>query len=270
MTTGGSGESPRPISLAVQPVSAPAPLAVDPGSAVPSLADLAAIAAERATGTPPSVVRGSHVRAWYLGFGVEGEGFPAVVLPEERLSVARADGSLQVTTVPADPSRPAEVRLAADAPAPDDAQLQVVDPAQLTEDSADRTPPPAEPSALAAHLAVVRAPSPPTPSELLTGLEQVLIRWTPGPAEDAAIAGWLAQQPWLAPLGTVTDRLGRPGVAYALDATADGATFQTRHTVVLDPATGAVLSIELAFMENTGEWDVEPHAVISYVAYRVR
>lgn len=269
VASGGSGVPAPPTPVAVQPVAAPAPLAVDPGAPVPSLAELASAAAERAAGSPPSAVRGSHVRAWYLGFGAKGEEFPAVVLPEERLSVPRADGGLTVTRVPADPSRPAEVRLDADRPAPDGAEVSAVSAAELVQEPVDRKPPPADPAALAAHLAAVWSPAPPDPAGMVTALEWVLGRWTPGPAENAAIAGWLAQLPELTALGAVTDRLGRSGVAYALDATPGESSPDTRRTVVLDPDTGAVLSIELSFLADTGEWDVEPYAVMSYVAYGV-
>ncbi|WP_336029041.1 hypothetical protein [Geodermatophilus sp. FMUSA9-8] len=263
----GTSTPRTPAPVAVQPVAAPAPLAVDPGTPVPSLADLAATAAQRAADSPPSAVRGSHVRAWYLDFGARGEGFPAIVHPEEQLSVPTADGGVVLTRVPADPIRPGQVRLGADRPAPEGAEVSTVGSADLALTPEDRIPPPADPAALAAHLTAVAAPAPADPPELLAALERVLLRWTPGPAEDAAIAGWLARQPGLTALGAVTDRLGRPGVAYALDVIGGGPAGDTRRTVVLDPATGAVLSTELSFLADTGQFAVEPHAVISYVTY---
>ncbi|CCH89187.1 conserved protein of unknown function [Modestobacter italicus] len=266
----GGSSAPGPTSpTTVQPVAAPAPLAVTQDTPVPSLAELAATAAARGANSPPSAGRGSHVRAWYLGFGAEGEGFPAVVLPEERLSEARADGGMTVTRVAADPDRPAEVRLSPDGPAPTDAEVRTVSAAELASYPEDQLPPPADPTALADHLAAVAAPAPADPAHLVDALERVLLRWSPGPAENAAIAGWLAQQPGWAVLGAVDDRLGRPGVAYTLDSRLDENSIATRRTVVLDPGTGTVLSIELSFLEDTGEWDVQPYAVMSYVAFGV-
>ncbi|MFQ1002335.1 hypothetical protein [Modestobacter sp. SSW1-42] len=269
VATGGPGVPASPTPVVVRPVAAPAPLAVDPSVPVPSLAELTMAAANQVSGDSPAAVRGSHVRAWYLAFGAEGEGFPAVELPEEQLSVPSPDGGLTVTRVPADPAHPTEVRLDADGTAPADAVEAHTRAAELAASPEDRTPPPADAAALAAHLAAVAAPAPPDAVGLLDALQRVLLRWTPGPAEHSAIAAWLAQQPGLTALGAVTDRLDRPGVAYALDVTAEGGTAEIRRTVVLDADTGAVLSIELSFLDDTGEWDVDPYAVISYVAFGV-
>lgn len=265
---GGPGTPAPPPAVLVQPVAAPAPLAVDPEAPVPSLAELAAVAAQRAAGSPPSVVRGSHVRTWYLGFAAEGEGFPAVVLPEEQLSVPGADGGLVVTSIAADPQQPTQVRLDPGAGPPADAEVVDVSAAQLATDPVAAVPPPADPAALAGYLTAVWTPGDTDLPGLLHALESVLLRWTPGPAESAAITGWLAQQPGLVTLGAVTDRLGRPGVAYALDIQRLSAV-ETRQTLVLDAGTGAVLSSELSFLGDTGEFDVDPYAVMSYVAYGV-
>ncbi len=235
---------------------------------MPALTDLATIAAQRAAGGRPSAVLGGHLGTWFLSFGIAGEGTPAIVLPDEQLAVPTADGGLTVTRVPADPTLPQQVRLHPGRTALNDAEVTVLQAADVAANAIPNAPPPTDSEALTAYLSAAAATAPSNDAVAMTAaLEQVLTNWTPGPAESAAIASWLAQQPSLTALGAVTDRLGRPGVAYRMDATNGEGAAATRRTIVLSPFTGAVLSMELSFLDDPGEYDVKPYAVISYEAY---
>ncbi|MEV1019842.1 hypothetical protein [Streptomyces sp. NPDC050264] len=87
-------------------------------------------------------------------------------------------------------------------------------------------------------------------SQLLLATRELLDHWTLGARETAALARLLADTEGLRPAGPVTDRLGRPGQAYA----AAGAM------LILDPADGTVLGMEIT-SPGAGK-------VLSYSAWR--
>ena len=65
--------------------------------------------------------------------------------------------------------------------------------------------------------------------------------------------------------GEVTDRLGRPGIAISVDTANSG--LPTRHTLIIDPFTGAVLGEEQMLTTDAGLLNVSVPSVISYTAF---
>lgn len=104
------------------------------------------------------------------------------------------------------------------------------------------------------------------PAERLVAVDDLLRDQPMRPAVRAAVLRYLADTPTLELAGTTTDRLGRPGVAFSLES--DHVGLPTRHTVVVDPGSGRVLSSEEMLTTTAGALDVPVPSVIGYTAYR--
>ncbi|MEU4161990.1 CU044_5270 family protein [Actinoplanes sp. NPDC026670] len=85
------------------------------------------------------------------------------------------------------------------------------------------------------------------------------------PATRSGLLRIVAQLPGLTYDGTVTDRAGRAGAAFSI--TSDRTGLPTRHTLIVDPATGALLGYEQMLPTDTGKLDVRAPAVIGYETY---
>ncbi|MGK5672170.1 hypothetical protein ACSNOB_04910 [Micromonospora sp. URMC 106] len=85
------------------------------------------------------------------------------------------------------------------------------------------------------------------------------------PAQRAAALRLLADLPGITAAGTVTDRAGRPGEAFAILSDAHGLPAQ--YTVIVDVATGALLGYEQMLTTAAGKLNVTIPAVISYRSY---
>jgi hypothetical protein len=85
------------------------------------------------------------------------------------------------------------------------------------------------------------------------------------PAARAAALRIVAQLPGLTYDGTGTDRAGRAGAAFSM--TTDRSGLPTRHTLILDPATGSLLGYEQMLTTDAGKLNVQAPAVIGYETY---
>jgi hypothetical protein len=85
------------------------------------------------------------------------------------------------------------------------------------------------------------------------------------PKVRAAMLRYLAATATLAVEGEVTDRAGRPGLAFSLDSAYGG--LPAHYTVVIDPQTGHVLDFEQMLTTDAGKLNVAVPAVISYDVY---
>jgi hypothetical protein len=95
-------------------------------------------------------------------------------------------------------------------------------------------------------------------------LETMFEVWTttpPTPGVQAAMLRLIAAQPGLQARGTVKDRAGRSGVAVAAESDAHG--LPARHTVILDPKTGMLLSYEEELTGDTGKLNVPTGTVLT-------
>lgn len=89
----------------------------------------------------------------------------------------------------------------------------------------------------------------------------LLDHWTLGARDTAALAALLADAEGLRPVGRVTDRLGRLGQAYVYDG--HGA----RRMLILAPATGTVLGLELTATHAEPEWGLKKGDVMDCSAW---
>ncbi|MEU7057120.1 CU044_5270 family protein [Streptomyces sp. NPDC046197] len=243
-------------------VAAPRPLVVQAGSTPVPLDRLAERARAAAADGAPGLRKGTHVQSWSLGME---DDRPPVTLPEERVVRWRADGSRTELVVATDPRHPGRPVLTDEG----GAARRVADGHVLSDrtyppswsDAPPESSPPHDPAHLRAYLAEVAHSTSPTTTELLDATAELLDHWTLGPRESAALAGLLADGGHLRPVGRVTDRLGRRGQAYVLDAPG------IRRMLIMDPATGAVLGLETTFTTAGPEYGVQAGDVMQYSAW---
>ncbi|MFE7610388.1 CU044_5270 family protein [Streptomyces celluloflavus] len=256
--------------------AAPAPLAPRGDAPAVSLDTLARRAEARARTAGPQAGprRGSHLQTWYLTMATGPDAAPPVTVPEERLTRWNPDGSgseLVVATDPRHPGRPVIHDSGGRWSTVNDGKILHRKTYPAGSDARhgglpSRTKPPTDPAALRAHLATLYGGADRQTPQLLLALSSLLQEWTPGPRETAAIVRMLADADGLRPVGTVTDRLGRPGQAYVYDAP-DGPMDATRQMVILDAATGRLLGSEVTFTKDLPEFRITSGEVLSYEAW---
>ncbi|MEV7032031.1 CU044_5270 family protein [Streptomyces sp. NPDC093272] len=246
-------------------VAAPRPLAVRAHSTPVPLADVAELAAVAARDGSPALRQGTHVQSWSLGMS---DGRPPVTLPEERVVRWAADGTHTEVVVATDPARPGRPVLTDDGertrPVEDGHVLSRRTFPPMWGDAPPYGTPPHDPAKLRTYLTELAGGGTRTLTtpELLDATRELLDNWTLGARETAALAALLAEAPGLRPAGRVTDRLGRTGQAYVLDAAPGG-----RRMLILDPATGAVLGLETTFTRDDPEYGVRAGDVMDYSAW---
>ncbi|GAU70961.1 hypothetical protein SSP35_24_00660 [Streptomyces sp. NBRC 110611] len=258
--------------------AAPAALVPHAGTAPLPLGELAlrAGARARAAGPADGPRRGSHLQSWYLSMQSGPDAAPPVTVPEERITRWNTDGSgseLIVATDPQHPGRPVihddhgRWRTVSDGEVLHRKNYPAGSAAQRYGLAADAQPP-TDPVALRAHLAsrYGGAGGVGTTPQLLLALSSFRQEWTPGPRETAAIVRMLADADGLRPAGTVTDRLGRRGQAYACDGP-DGGSRATRQLVILDPRDGQLLGLEITFTKDRPDFRVRAGEVMTYEAW---
>jgi hypothetical protein len=99
-----------------------------------------------------------------------------------------------------------------------------------------------------------------TPAAWVQAEAELWQRQAVSPALQSGILTILASQPGLTLRGETVDREGRPGIAISAD---DDRGVRTRHILVIDRATGALLDSEEVVLENS-ELPVRAPATISY------
>ncbi|UNO42324.1 CU044_5270 family protein [Streptomyces sp. MST-110588] len=226
----------------------------------------------RAAGPGAGPRRGAHLQSWSLSMQAGEDAAPPVTVPEESLTRWNPDGSgseLVVATDPLHPGRPVIDDNGGKWRTVNDGKVlhrQHYPPGSAGHGVVSRTKPPTDPTALRAFLASLYGGAETRTPQLLLALSTYLQEWTPGPRERAAVARMLAGTDGLHPVGEVVDRLGRRGQAYVYDGP-DGAMDATRHMVILDPDTGAVLGIEVTSTKDLGEFKIKEGDVLSYDAW---
>jgi hypothetical protein len=124
--------------------------------------------------------------------------------------------------------------------------------------------PPADLAALKEWLAKGH-PTENGPAEVIVAITDLARERILGPSPRANVLRVLAELPGLAYDGEVTDRAGRRGQAFSLES--DHSGLPTRHTVIVEPATGRLLSYEQMLTKTAGELNVRVPAVIGYEIY---
>ncbi|MGW3210270.1 CU044_5270 family protein [Streptomyces sp. NPDC001135] len=245
-------------------VAAPRPLAVRAHSTAVPLDRMAQLATVAAADGSPGLRKGTHVQSWSLGMS---DGRPPVTLPEETVVRWNADDSHTEVVVATDPRHPGRPVLTDEGDEPrlveDGHVLSRTTYPPSWSDAPPEARPPHDPAALRPYLAEAVHPGTGslTTSELLDAVRELMDHWTLGSRESAALVRVLADAGGLRPVGQVTDRLGRPGQAYAYDA--PGA----RRMLILDPRTGAVLGLEATFSKDDSRYGVRAGDVMEYSAW---
>ncbi|AOR30257.1 hypothetical protein BFF78_03555 [Streptomyces fodineus] len=245
-------------------VAAPRPLAVRAHSVAVPLDRMAELAAAAAADGAPGLRKGTHVQSWSLGMS---DGKPPVTLPEERVVRWHTDDSHTELVVATDPRHPGRPVLTDEGDTPrlvaDGHVLSRTSYPPSWSDAPPEARPPHDPAALRSYLdeTAHTGTGPLTTAELLDAVQELLDHWTLGAHESAALVRLLADAKGLRPAGQVTDRLGRPGQAYAYDV--PGA----RRMLILDPRTGAVLGLETTFTRDDRRYGVKAGDVMEYSAW---
>ncbi|MGW1725638.1 CU044_5270 family protein [Streptomyces sp. NPDC002306] len=243
-------------------IAAPLPLTVRYGSTPVPLDRLAEQAAAAAEDGEPALVKGTHVQSWSLGMS---DYAPPVTYPEERVVRWTADDrhtELVVATDPRHPGRPV-VSDADGEPRPVE-DGRVISRRTFPPSWSDAPPesrPPHDARQLRAYLLESAHAESLTTPELLDAVGQLLDTWTLGARETAALARLLADTEGLRPVGQVTDRLGRTGQAYVVQAAG------ARRMLIMDPVSGAVLGLEATFTADEPEYGVRAGDVMEYSAW---
>jgi len=259
---------PRPAYAAT-----PAPLTYeavdDAGSAVDRLGRIAAAAGTDAPGRglQPATMEHLRIVSWHLHGQISGGTTTSAVVPAERESWRASDNSGRITERYHRPVFTSE----ADRRAWRDEGSPGADAAHRSEDyPAGQFPamwphrPPSDPAQLNRwlqhnHNTVAWPAAAPTAiSDLLR--ERVL-----APDDRAAVLRLIAGLPGVEFTGAATDHAGRRGHAFSIVSAHSG--LPTRHTFIVEPATGRFLAYEQTLTTTAGSLNVAVPAVIGYETY---
>jgi hypothetical protein len=100
------------------------------------------------------------------------------------------------------------------------------------------------------------------PAERLVAIQDAYRSMPIPPAVRAAMLRYLTATPGLSVAGTVTDRAGRAGIAFALDSDYSG--LPTHYVLIIDPQTGQLLADEATLTTSAGKLNVRIPSVIDY------
>lgn len=190
-------------------------------------------------------------RGWNLFTSVDGRRVTSKVVPQLTESWISADGAgRSVTTIEEPGKRPRRAE-------------QRNDPGGLA-GTRDLTSLSSDDRVLAEQLAQGH-PDQNGPAERLVAIKDTYGQVPVPPPVRAGLLRYLAQTPTLTATGTVTDRAGRPGVAFSLDSDYSG--LPTRYTVIIDPDTGKLLATEDTLTSSAGRLNVPIPSVIGYTTY---
>jgi hypothetical protein len=103
------------------------------------------------------------------------------------------------------------------------------------------------------------------PVQVLDSITSLLSEWTLTPMQEAAILKTLSGTNGLEQLGTVSDRLGRPGIAFRAASPTDTHYVDV---LVLSRQTGSILSIEKVYLGGVAELKLSAPAVVAYTAWK--
>lgn len=245
------------------------PVAADASEALRRIATEAAAHPQVAAGPVQAdgARREASWQSWSLSTRVGGEQVTSAVVPQESRLRWEADGTAALRVVTGAPYFPTteheEAYEAAGGPAEEGTVLRDESLGSFTADFAD--PPPASAEQMATYLGQ-DAVAPEGTAALFVAVEDLHREWTLGSAQRAALLEVLAAAPGVTALGSTTDRVGRPGEAFAVES--DHTGLPTRYVLVVDPATGALLASEQWLTTSAGALDVPVPSVIAYTVWQ--
>lgn len=209
------------------------------------------------------------VRRWSLGTRVDGTTVTSVVLPSRTELWIAPDGSATQTT-------------RYDTPRFDDPRQRAAWEAQGSPGGEQRSettrypggafprmwrdagPPPGDLAGFTRWLQIGH-PAGNGPVETLVAWQDLSREYVPDAVTRANLLSVAAGLTGLVQDGRTTDRAGRPGIAFSITNASSG--LPTKHTVIVDPHTGALLASEEMLTETAGKLNVRVPAVISYDIY---
>ncbi|TCC47019.1 hypothetical protein E0H73_43515 [Kribbella pittospori] len=128
-----------------------------------------------------------------------------------------------------------------------------------------RYPLPSDPARLLAVLKIGHDIDANGPGQLVGAVTDLYRETTPTPAVRAAVLKILADRSNAVSLGTMTDRAGRKGTAFAVDSSYGG--LPNRQVLIFDPKTGRLWADEEVLTKTAGRLNVRIPAVIGYNLY---
>lgn len=265
--TAGAAAAVTGILVTLGTVNRPSPAAADPvalsvlrvmGPADTSLAGLASVA--ETAPTPTSTV---SYAAWDLNARIEGKltNTAIVVTRHERTP---DDGGIRVRVTVEDVQYPTAASKDAwshDAPV---AIGDVIEDRRVasTDGMYDGIPAPSRPDTLARFLAQGHPIGQYGPGELFVAVTDLAQEQNLTGAQTAALLRLLDRTAGVTSLGMVTDRAGRPGIAFAAEGDFTG--LPTRYVLIFDPATGRLRASERWLTTTSGALGIPVPASIGY------
>jgi hypothetical protein len=216
---------------------------------------------------------GSHavrMQAWYLSTAVDrNEKVTSAIIPEEITRTWKSDlsGRLVVRTGQPyfpDPASPKGSRPDGSAEKPGTVKGGESWPPGRYQ-PLFRYPLPTDPARLLAALKIGHPIDDNGPGYLTDVVTDVYHETTPAPAVRKALLEVLAAHTSAVSLGTMTDRAGRRGRAFAVDSSYGG--LPNRRVLIFDPTTGRLWAKEEVLTKTAGRLNVRIPAVISYELY---
>jgi hypothetical protein len=240
---------------AVAYAATPEPLHYIPiaGTSSPTqlLDDIASRVAQRPNDIGSSAVANVHVKEWNLGTRVEGRLVESSVVAKEVNKWVRTDGAGRVVTSYSD----ANLTGAGSDQSFGPGQLGLQWPLGSLS---------SEPQPLKEQLAIGH-PVENGPAERLMAIKDAYLEMPLPPSTRAAVLRYLAATPGLRIDGEVSDRLGRPGLAFSVDSDFSG--LPTRYTAILDQASGRLLDFEEELTTRAGKLNVPVPSIIGYTVF---
>lgn len=260
----GSVALSHPPMAAAAPVALPI-LAVQPlsGSATASSRLLGLAAAAARIPSDPGPV---HYRDWSMNVQVDNQKVNTAVVSTEHVLSVNPDRSVHETARIAGIDYPTP---AARSAWEHDAPVAVGDIVQDTTYPAGQYtvtypgPAPTAPTALMAFFQAGHPIDEYGTGELVVAIVDLVREQRLTGAQQSAILRVLATRHDILTLGTVRDRAGRTGIAFAADSTFTG--LPTRHILVFEPTTGRLMASETWLTSSSGKLGISVPAATDYV-----
>ncbi|WP_139327401.1 hypothetical protein [Microbacterium sp. RURRCA19A] len=199
-------------------------------------------------------------QSWALAFDPDAGSSPRFIAPEQHQIEHLPDGSVRVTVRAGTPYAPSGSLVSDPTPAPGTVLWSDVQAAAdvVTVFGA----PPTVASRVGEYLEASGTVPHRTSGEYFSAIRLLLSEKQLSSEEEAALIAFLATLPDVEVEGSVTDRLGRLGVAFSTESRSPG---EYRDTLVLSASEG-VLSYEVTYI-GSSRTDIQAPAVIEYIAW---
>ncbi|MFB7419403.1 CU044_5270 family protein [Streptomyces sp. NPDC056210] len=258
-----------PFGAATQPALAatPRPLAYHPGS--PAAAKVLQGIASRVEKLPddrPAAWKTEHFvwNSWSLSTRINGTNVTSAVVPEHRETWQNHDGSARwkTRTLPPVFQNEAQRKVWENAGSVGAKSIRSQDSSEPDAQHA-ATEPPTTVDGMKKWLANGQADL--GPGLLYEVVSERVQDHVFSPAQRAALLRVLAEVNSVHYMGTVKDRAGRTGEAFALSDRSGG--LPSKRTLIFDPNTGKLLADEEQILDDPGKLNVAPNSVIGYATF---